>query len=95
MERMKFVCFSFKADTQTRAEAFTRFKKTGGLPPKGAKLLGRRTRADFSGRFGLLETEDTKALTEFALMWSDLMELTIVPVVEDPELGEVLEGIST
>jgi len=32
-------------------------------------------------------------LTEFALVWSDLMELTIVPVVEDSELGEVLERI--
>lgn len=38
-----------------------------------------------------MESDDAKALTEFALMWSDLMELRIVPVVEDAELNEVLQ----
>jgi len=38
----------------------------------------------------LLEGDDPKALTEFALMWSDLMELKVVPVIEDADLGEVL-----
>jgi len=91
---MKFMLtFSWKPDTKTRDEAIARFKKTGGQPSKGAKLLGRWTRADFSGGFDLLESEDPKALTEFALMWSDLMELTIVPVVEDQELSEVLKRI--
>ena len=37
---------------------------------------------------------DAAALTEFALMWSDLMELRIVPVVEDPELSQVLQRAS-
>ena len=63
-------------------------------PPTGVTLLGRWTRADFSGRFDLLETEDAKALAEFALMWSDLMDLTIVPVLEDQPLSEVLNRIS-
>lgn len=67
-------------------------KKPGGLPPNtAAKLLGRWTRADFSGGFELIETNDAEALTEFALMWSDLMELAIVPVIEDKELSAVLE----
>jgi hypothetical protein len=38
----------------------------------------------------LLESDDVKALTEFAMTWSDVMELKIVRVVEDAELGEVL-----
>ena len=37
---------------------------------------------------------DAAALTEFALMWSDLMELRIVPVVEDAELSQVLQRAS-
>ena len=85
--------FSWKPDTKTRDEGIARFRKTGGLPPKGAKLLGRWTRADFSGGFDLLETDDSQALAEFALMWSDLMELTIVPAVEDEKLAEVLQRI--
>jgi len=92
---MKFMMtFHWKPDTKTRNEGIARFKKTGGLPPKGAKLLGRWTRADFSGGFDLLESNDSQALAEFALMWSDLMELTIVPVLEDEPLAEVLERIS-
>lgn len=92
---MKFMMtFSWKPDPKARAEAIARFQKTGGQPPKGAKLLGRWTRADFSGGFDLLESDDPKALTEFALMWSDLMELSIVPVVDDSEVADVLTRIN-
>jgi uncharacterized protein DUF3303 len=88
---MKFMLtFSLKPDTKARDEAIGRFKATGGRSPKGAKLLGRWTAADFSGGFDLLEADDVRALTEFSLIWSDLMELKIVPVIEDSELGEVL-----
>ena len=91
---MKFMMtFSWKPDTKTRAEAIARFQKTGGRPPKGAKLLGRWTHADFSGGYDLLESDDPQALAEFALMWSDLMQLTIVPVLEDGQLAEVLQRI--
>ena len=88
---MKFMMtFDWTPDTKTRSEAIARFRKTGGLPPKGAKLLGRWTRADFSGGYDLLESDDPQAIAEFALMWSDLMQLTIVPVLEDAALTEVL-----
>jgi hypothetical protein len=91
---MKFMMtFEWKPDTRTRTEAIARFRKTGGLPPKSAKLLGRWTRADFSGGYDLIETDDAQALTEFALMWSDLMQLTIVPVLEDAALAEVLDRV--
>ena len=91
---MKFMMtFSWKPDTKTREEAIARFRKTGGLPPKGATLLGRWTRSDFSGGYDLIEADDSLALTEFALMWSDLMELSITPVLEDQELSEVLKRI--
>ena len=90
---MKFMLtFSFKPDKR-RDEAIARFKKTGGQPPKGAKLLGRWVRADFSGGFDLFESDDVQALTEFALQWSDCMELAIVPVLQDSELIEVLRRI--
>ena len=92
---MKFMLtFTITPESKARDEAIARFKKTGGQPPKGAKLLGRWTAADFSGGFDLIESDDVKALTEFALMWSDVMELTMVPVVEDAELGEVLQRIA-
>lgn len=92
---MKFmVTFNLSPGTQTRSEAITRFEKSGGLPPAGVKLLGRWTRADFSGDFDLLESDDTLALAEFALMWSDLMKIEIFPVMEDEGLSEVLKRVA-
>ena len=88
---MKFILtFSIKPETRSRNEAIARFKKTGGVPPKGAKLLGRWTAADFSGGFVLIESDDVAALTENSLMWSDTMELKLTPVIEDTALSEVL-----
>jgi hypothetical protein len=91
---MKYLCyFKWEADTKQQTEAIRRFKATGGQPPQGARLLGRWIRADFMGGIVLLESADAKALTEFALMWSDVMTLEIVPVVEDQELVEVLDRV--
>ncbi len=93
---MKFMLtFTLRPEMKGRDEAIARFKKTGGQPPEGARLLGRWTAADFSWGFDLLEADDAKALVEFALMWSDLMELRIVPVLEDAELNEVLQRSGT
>jgi hypothetical protein len=90
---MKFMLsFTMTPDKAKRDEAIQRFLKTGGQPPKGAKLLGRWTAADFSHGFDLLESEDVKPLTQFALEWGDLMELGITPVVEDKDLLEVLKA---
>jgi hypothetical protein len=89
---MKFMLtFTWAPDAQIRNEAIERFQTTGGLPPAGVTLLGRWTRADLSGGFDLLETDDAKKLTEFAYMWSDLMKLEIAPVVEDHDASEVFQ----
>lgn len=88
---MKFLqTFSLKSGT-SRDEAIARYKKTGGQPPHGVQLLGRWINADFSGGVTLLESNDPQALTEYSLMWSDLVELKIVPVLDDRELSSVLE----
>jgi hypothetical protein len=86
---MKFM-LTFTIKPEGRDEAIARFMATGGRTPKGAQLLGRWTAADFSGGFALLESYDVKALTEFTLTWSDLMQLKIVPLIEDTDLTEVL-----
>ena len=92
---MKFILtFGISAVTKGRDEAIARFMKTGGQPPAGVTLLGRWTATDFSGGFVLLESTDAAALTEFALMWSDLMELKVVPVLEDAELAPLLQRVT-
>ncbi len=82
--------FNWTPNAQKRAEGIARFQKTGGLPPEGVRLLGRWTKADLSGGFDLLETEDSKKLIEFAYMWGDLMDL--FSVLEDNELSEALQN---
>jgi hypothetical protein len=90
---MKFMLtFDWSPDMEERAEGIARFQETGGSPPEGVKLIGRWTRADFSGGFDLLETDDAKKLFEFAYMWGDLMELEIIPVLDDRELSTALES---
>jgi hypothetical protein len=91
---MKFMLtFTWSPDTKTRGEAIARLQKTGGLPPKGATLLGRWTHADFSAGYDLLESDDPQALAEFAMMWSEVMQIKIYPVLEDAALGEVLQRV--
>lgn len=87
---MKFmITFSLQPDAQKRAEGIARFKTIGSQVPQGSKFIGRLTRADLSGGFVLLETEDPKALAEFAYTWSDLVEISVVPVLEDDGLAAV------
>lgn len=89
---MKFMMtFTWTPDAQRRAEGIARLNRTGGLPPEGVKLLGRWTQADLGGGFDLLETDDPGKLAEFSYMWSDLMELKVTPVLEDQELGAILQ----
>ena len=88
---MKFMLtFTIKPEAKGRDEAIARFRKTGGQAPAGVKLVNRWTAADFSGGFVLLDGDDATALTHFSLLWSDLLELRVVPVVEDPQLVDAL-----
>jgi hypothetical protein len=57
-------------------------------------LLGRWTQLDLCGGFVLLESDDPKALTAFAHGWSDGLELTLAPVLEDQDLADVLTRAS-
>ena len=92
---MRFMLtFTMTPVKEKRHEAIARFLKTGGLPPMGATLLGRWSRLDFTQGYYLLESDDSTALTEFALAWNDLMKIEIVPVIEDREVSEVLKQVA-
>ena len=82
---MQFI-LTFTIPPATRDEATARFLQTGGQPPPGVRLLGRWTRLDLWGGVVLLESEDPQAFASFAHGWSDVVELTLVPVLEDQAL---------
>jgi hypothetical protein len=85
---MKFM-LTFTLQPGTRNEAIARFLKTGGQPPKGVKLLGRWTSADLSKGYDLLERR--QYMTELALQWSDVIEMSTVPV-ETKSWGHIKEA---
>jgi hypothetical protein len=88
---MKFmVTFDWAPDAAKRSEGIARFQKTGGLPPEGAKLLGRWTRADMSGGYDLIESDDPQSIAQFSLAWGDLMDLKVYPVLDDDALTQAL-----
>ena len=86
---MKFI-LTFTLPPETQEAAIARFLETGGQPPPGVKLLGRWTQLDLCGGVALLESDDPQGLTAFTRGWSDLLEMTLSPVLEDQELTAVL-----
>jgi hypothetical protein len=89
---MKFLLtFTGKGGKENREEAIARFKKTRGQPPKGIKLLGRWTSADFSKVYVVVEIQDSKALAQYAYEWSDVAAVQAVPVIEDEQLVQLLD----
>jgi hypothetical protein len=87
---MKFM-LTWKIAPSQMAPAVARFLKTGGMPPKGVKMLGRWHGSGVG--FALFDCKDGKALYEWTAHWSDQLELTVCPVVEDREAAAVLRRV--
>jgi hypothetical protein len=65
--------------------------KAQSLP--GTTMLGRWHKADMSGGFSLSESDDPKAMFEFAAMWSDLLEIHSGVVIEDADAGPIMAKV--
>jgi hypothetical protein len=87
---MKFMV-SWTIRPQHRKETTSRFLQTGGSPPAGVKMLGRWHGPH--GGFALAETNDGKALYDWAAHWCDLLEIDISPVVEDGDAADVMKRL--
>jgi hypothetical protein len=74
--------FQGKPSGREQGTGVARFQTMGAQVPKCARLIGRWMRADQSGGFDLLETEDPAALAEFAEIWSQLVQLRLEPLSE-------------
>jgi hypothetical protein len=73
--------------------AAEQFLAGGAAPDEGLKLLGRWHNVDCSGGYTLYETDDPATLHLGALKWVDLIEINIVPVIEDAEAGQNLVAV--
>ena len=84
---MKFM-ITWKISPENYKTAVERFLKTGAPAPEGLKTIGRWHTAGSSRGFHLVEGSDA-ALAEINAQWADLLNLEVVPVVEDDVAGQV------
>jgi hypothetical protein len=89
---MKFMT-TWSAKPETLREAVGRFLAGQGMPAAGVTLLGRWHSADLSGGFSLFESDNPVAIYETSAVWADLLDMKIVPVVEDAEAGPILAKV--
>ncbi|MCU0564455.1 MAG: DUF3303 domain-containing protein [Desulfobacterales bacterium] len=82
---MKYM-ITWKISPSNYKAAVKRFLKTGAPAPKGMKTLGRWHTAGSTRGFHLVEGSDA-ALAEVNAEWADLLDLQVVPVVEDDVAG--------
>lgn len=86
---MKFIStWSFK-DGKI-GDAARKFLTEGAPAPEGATILGRWHKADLSGGFVLTESDDPATAYESAAQWADVLEIHVVPVIEDEQAGAIL-----
>ena len=61
-------------------------------PTDGIKVLGRWNECGTGKGYTLIETDDVVALSRLNLHWADLVDMKIVPVVDDEEIAKALGG---
>lgn len=75
---------------ETRNAAQDRFRKTGGLPPAGVKMVGRWHYVDMAGGVALAEADDAVAIAKWAQAWSDVITLEARAVMDDQPAAVVI-----
>ena len=88
---MKFM-ITWKASPANYRTAIERFLTTGAPAPPGLTTIGRWHTAGSSRGFHLVEGSDA-ALAEHTAQWADLLDLEVLPVVDDAVAGEVATRI--
>ncbi len=86
---MQFM-ITYSFGPEVRDETQARFKKTGGLPGEGVKMLGRWHSIGGHHGFLLAESNDGVAIGKWMQEWTDLIEFDVIPVNNDEDVMKVL-----
>lgn len=60
------------------------------MPPEGIVMHARYHNVDGRGGFAICETDDESALHNWALDWTDLIEMQIDAIMDDDTIANVL-----
>ena len=82
--------FSWTHTPAARDVTIKRFMATGGMPPAGIDMLSRYHNLDGTGGFAICQSTDASALASWALDWNGLIEIKIVPIMDDETISGVL-----
>ena len=82
------ITYAFSPDVRNTAQE--RFKKTGGMPGAGVKMVGRWHAIGGGHGFLLAESNDGVAIGKWMQEWTDLLEFEVIPVNNDEDVLKVL-----
>ena len=82
--------FSWTHTPAARDATIKQFMATGGMPPAGIDMLSRYHNLDGTGGFAICQSTDASALASWALDWNGLIEIKIVPIMDDETISGVL-----
>lgn len=74
--------------------AVERFLETGGVAVDGMTIVDRWHSVAGRNGFILIETDDPTAIYQFAAEWSDVLDHSITPVLDDDEAAAVLSAMA-
>lgn len=86
---MKFMA-TWKIPPAHQREAAARFLAGGAPSPDGMTMLGRWHAPGSARGFVLCEADDLGPVAAHLAEWGDLLELEIVPVIEDEAAGAAM-----
>ena len=82
------ISYSFRPKDRNTVQ--DRFKKTGGLPGPGVKMLGRWHCMGGSRGYLLAESSDSVAIAKWMQEWTDFIVFDVMPVTNDEDIMKVL-----
>jgi Protein of unknown function (DUF3303) len=75
---------------QDAKAVYGRFRENGRQCPDGLTIVGSWVSADLSRCFQIMECNEVTLLQRWAVAWSDLVEMEIIPVAPGKDVAEVM-----
>jgi hypothetical protein len=73
-------------------DIYRRFGERGRMAPEGLRYVDSWIEAGFGRCFQLMECDDVGLIQQWALEWSDLARLEIIPVNSSKAVAELVGG---
>jgi hypothetical protein len=80
----------YKIAPEHRDVAQERFKKTGGPPPQGVKVIGRWHSVVGGRGVTVYEANDAQLIAHWAQQWSDVISFEIYAAIDDAGFAKVI-----